>query len=361
MVVGRVRGVAGEVADRARSLASGVDGRPTNVALAVLVALAVVTGALNFALGTGWVAWPTVAHGVIGLAVVLLSGWKWRIARRGLRRRPATSTWPSLLLALLSVVALVSGVLHATGLVLRYGPLDDMQVHVGSALLALPVLGWHLVARRTVPGRQDLTRRNLLRAGLLLGAAGAAWATLEAVLDVRGLPGADRRATGSFEQASGDPARMPAIIWLFDPSLDLAAEDWRLRVVDGGGTRLLSLDDLGLLPATTETAIIDCTSGWWSSQAWSGVALADLVGELPDDARSVRVTSATGYTRRFPLRDLDRLLLATGYEGRPLAPRHGFPARLVAPGRRGFWWVKWVTSVELDDVPWWRQSPYPLT
>jgi DMSO/TMAO reductase YedYZ molybdopterin-dependent catalytic subunit len=33
-----------------------------------------------------------------------------------------------------------------------------------------------------------------------------------------------------------------------------------------------------------------------------------------------------------------RLLLATRVGGAPLEPRHGFPARLVAPGRRGFWW-----------------------
>jgi DMSO/TMAO reductase YedYZ molybdopterin-dependent catalytic subunit len=31
--------------------------------------------------------------------------------------------------------------------------------------------------------------------------------------------------------------------------------------------------------------------------------------------------------------------------------RHGAPARLVAPGRRGFEWVKWVVRVELHDGP----------
>jgi DMSO/TMAO reductase YedYZ molybdopterin-dependent catalytic subunit len=36
-------------------------------------------------------------------------------------------------------------------------------------------------------------------------------------------------------------------------------------------------------------------------------------------------------------------------------------ARLVAPGRRGYWWVKWVTAVEPSSVPAWLQSPFPLT
>ena len=48
-------------------------------------------------------------------------------------------------------------------------------------------------------------------------------------------------------------------------------------------------------------------------------------------------------------------------DGRPLSHGHGFPARLVAPGRRGFWWVKWVTDIEVSDRPWWWQSPFPLT
>jgi DMSO/TMAO reductase YedYZ molybdopterin-dependent catalytic subunit len=47
--------------------------------------------------------------------------------------------------------------------------------------------------------------------------------------------------------------------------------------------------------------------------------------------------------------------------GEPLSPDHGFPARIVAPARRGFWWVKWVARIELSPIPWWLQSPFPLT
>jgi DMSO/TMAO reductase YedYZ molybdopterin-dependent catalytic subunit len=79
------------------------------------------------------------------------------------------------------------------------------------------------------------------------------------------------------------------------------------------------------------------------------------------DARSVRVHSVTGYWIRFPVGDLDRLLLATAVVGAPLSAGHGFPARLVAPGRRGFWWVKWVDRIELEPTPAWWQPPFPLT
>jgi DMSO/TMAO reductase YedYZ molybdopterin-dependent catalytic subunit len=47
--------------------------------------------------------------------------------------------------------------------------------------------------------------------------------------------------------------------------------------------------------------------------------------------------------------------------GEPLSPGHGYPARIAAPGRRGFWWVKWVTEIELSDAPAWLQLPYPIT
>jgi len=44
-------------------------------------------------------------------------------------------------------------------------------------------------------------------------------------------------------------------------------------------------------------------------------------------------------------------LLATGVGDEPLAHEHGAPVRLVAPGRRGFQWVKWVVELQLDEEP----------
>ena len=72
------------------------------------------------------------------------------------------------------------------------------------------------------------------------------------------------------------------------------------------------------------------------------------------------VISVTGFRRRLPLSGAGGLLLATHAAGRPLSPGHGAPVRLVAPGRRGFWWVKWVERVEVVDAPWWVQPPFPL-
>ncbi len=69
----------------------------------------------------------------------------------------------------------------------------------------------------------------------------------------------------------------------------------------------------------------------------------------------------TTIDRLFAHDALADVYLAVGYGGEPLRSRHGAPVRLIVPGRRGPWWVKWVTSVEPDDRPSWFLSPLPLT
>ena len=65
----------------------------------------------------------------------------------------------------------------------------------------------------------------------------------------------------------------------------------------------------------------------------------------------VRVISHTGYRLSFALADARRFLLATTVGDEQLSHEHGAPVRLVAPGRRGFEWVKWVVRIELHGGP----------
>jgi len=59
----------------------------------------------------------------------------------------------------------------------------------------------------------------------------------------------------------------------------------------------------------------------------------------------------TGYRWSSPLPAAREALLATHLSGERLPHGHGYPRRFVAPGRRGFQWVKWVDAVEVGRHP----------
>ena len=328
-------------------------GRRTNLGLLVALPLAILTGFGAFLVGSGPVLLVVGLHAAVGFSILLLLPWKAMIARRGLRhRRPGRAT--SIVLAVLVVVTLLTGLAHSTGLWLDIGGYGTLLVHVGAGLTLLVPTALHIRRRRIRPRGTDLNRRTMVGAGLLAAGAATAYLVTEGLAAATGLPGATRRGTGSYELSSGDPAGVPATSWMLDsvPTVDPAAG---VVVAGGGGQRTWSVADLRR-PGDEITAVLDCTGGWWTEQTWSGTLVARL---LPEGATGiVTVVSATGYGRRLPL--TDPLLLATDVGGRPLAAGHGAPVRLVAPGRRGYHWVKWVVGIEHDDLPWWWQPPLPL-
>ena len=330
-------------------------GRRTNLALAVLLAIALVTGLVAFAIGTGWVRPVLVLHGLSAVAIVLLVPWKSVIARRGITRKREGNAWSTLLGALV-VVALFSGFAHSVFNVESVGPLAIMQIHVSAAVGALVLGVVHVFQRPQRLRATDLNRRNFLRSGSLAGAAVVGLLAVEGAARAAGLPGASRRFTGSHERGSFDPASMPVTSWINDSPPRRGALQG-LAVITPDGMSLWTFDELTAFDDIV-TATLDCTSGWHATQEWAGVRLDRLIDA---SGGSVRVISATGYERRFAPGDVGDLLLATHAGGEPLSTGHGAPLRLVAPGRRGFWWVKWVEQVVVDDRPAWWQPPFPLT
>lgn len=324
--------------------------RQTNLALAALAVLAVLTGFAAFGIGTTTGRWVVVAHGIVGLSMLVLAPWKSTIARRGLEKEQAGRAI-SLLLAGAVLITIVSGLLLASGWVDRVGPLTMTQVHVGTGLLSLVLVGVHFVQRPVRPRPADASRRNLLRSVGVLGAGGLSYLLIEGLWEVTGVPGSRRRFTGSHEIV--DASRIPATQWLNDRVQHLDPVT-HLVMVAGRELTVETLTE----PSDEFEAVLDCTGGWYSSQTWSGTRLDRLLGE--SDGESIVVRSVTGYWRRFPREHAPRLLLATHLAGQPLSDGNGAPVRLVAPGRRGYWWVKWVASVELDDIPPWWQPPLPV-
>lgn len=314
--------------------------RTVNVTILILLVTVTVSGVLALAVGSpGPARWITGVHGMSGWGLLLLVPAKSAVARRGLRRPGRSRKVIGLTFAVLVAVAVGSGLLHAVaGFTVVLGLLP-MQIHVGSAVAVAVLLAAHLGVHRRRPllRRTDLDRRRaLLGTGIVAGSA-LLWFVA---------PGRERRETGSHEIA--DVERMPVTQWLFDP----VPRPTGTRVRTPGG----DVEPSGL-PQTSVRAVLDCTGGWYSEQDWRGVAVADL--GLPAGA-SIDVVSATGYRRRFPATEAGSLLLATHLAGRRLSAGHGAPVRLVAPGRRGFWWVKWVVAVEVVDEPWWWQPPFPI-
>jgi len=327
-------------------------GAKTNLYLLVFMCVAFATGWLAFSYATSQARWSLVVHAVTGLGLLVLVPWKSLIVRRGMGR-PRPRRWLSIVFGVLIVVSLAAGIAHSTGLLTMAGPLTAMDFHVGAAIAAVPVAVWHVGARRVRIRRVDVSRRDFLKAGLALGSAATAYAGTELIVRMTGLPGGTRRFTGSYEAGSFVPQNMPVSSWMFDSIPEVDVAEWKLRV----GGRELGYEELVQFDDRV-VATLDCTGGFYSTQEWAGVRLDRLLGDVTGS--SIRVTSHTGYDRRFPREEAGRLLLALRFGGRPLDAAHGYPVRIVAPSRRGFWWVKWVAAVDVDDVPYWWQSPFPM-
>lgn len=340
---------AGALARRPVVIARGAR---TNLALLAFLAVAFVTGWLAFAFATAPARLSLVAHAAGGFAILALLPWKSMIARRGLGR-PRPGRWASSLLGVLVLVSLVAGLLHSTGWLVYWGSLTAMEFHVGAAIAAVPLAIWHVVARRVRVRPTDLSRRGILRAGAVVAGAAVAYAATELMVKATGMPGAARRFTGSYEAGSYEPGLMPVSSWILDAIPQIDASAWWLNAGgrDWSYGELFAFDD-------RLTATLDCTGGFFSTQQWAGARLDRLIGKTA--GMSIRVVSVTGYDRRFPIDQASSLLLATRFGGQALDAGHGFPVRLVVPDGRGFWWVKWVSAIEVDDMPHWWQPPFPL-
>jgi hypothetical protein len=309
--------------------------RRTNLALAAVLGIATASGVAALLVGEGRAAVVVWAHGAAGFALLALVRPKGRIAVRGTARRGRAAA-PALLLGALVAGSVALGIAHATG-VGTLGPLTALGWHIGLALAAVPLALVHVWSRPPRARSGDLNRRAFLRL------AAIACVGVVAKLAFEGLLGAPRAATGSLPRAAPVPTA-----WLDDTTPAQVATPYTAARLEA-------------LPQTSVDCTLDCTSGWYSRNRWTGVTLTDLLPRLPPGTRSIEVRSATGYSRRFGAADLDGLLLATHLDGVPLSPEHGAPVRLVAPGRRGFWWVKWVTAVEPSALPGWAEAPFPLT
>lgn len=329
--------------------------RGTDWGLAALVALLIATGILTLFAGSSHDAWVFDAHDALGVAIAVLVVIK---LRRVWSRLWTPARWDPRTTAgiagtALVVAALASGWLWSGGLdaaIIGYSLLAWHEA-LGAALAVAVVA--HMAARSKPLRRRDLAHRRQFIAAVGIGSASVlAWRLQRPAQALIGLRGAKRRFTGSYEAASFAGNAFPSTSWVADNPRPIALDGYRLRV-DGLVGRQLSLTPAQLSAGDELTATLDCTGGFYSTQRWRGISLGRVLDlAQPDgDAHHVRVVSRTGYRWSFSLADARRLLLATHVGDELLSHEHGSPLRLVAPGARGFQWVKWVERIDLLEHP----------
>ncbi|MBF4619317.1 molybdopterin-dependent oxidoreductase [Clavibacter sp. VKM Ac-2873] len=129
---------------------------------------------------------------------------------------------------------------------------------------------------------------------------------------------------------------------------------WTLTVSNGSMSRAFTMQDLRGMELVTATLPIACVEGWSQSASWRGVRLMDLMDAVGSDPGArLRVTSLEqngGFraTEMGPEYARDPLtLVALELDGAPLDIQHGYPARMIAPGRPGVLQTKWLSTLEV--------------
>ena len=163
----------------------------------------------------------------------------------------------------------------------------------------------------------------------------------------------------------------------------LNLRDWRLRI-DGAVQRPVEIDyaNLRALPAVEVVKTLQCISNFVtkcelvpfgcdliSTARWKGVRVSDvlaLAGGARPDAVTLAAFGADEFTSAVPI-DVARApdaLLAYEMNGQVLPREHGYPLRLLVPGRYGMKNAKWVIALRAlnrEFLDWYGQRNWSRT
>jgi DMSO/TMAO reductase YedYZ molybdopterin-dependent catalytic subunit len=151
------------------------------------------------------------------------------------------------------------------------------------------------------------------------------------------------------------------------PTPQTPHEDWDFRIVgEVDEPRRWTWEDFRALPSEHVTVDIHCVTKWSKlDTAWEGVSVDTLLDGVETEAGYALAFSDGGYTTNLPLEDLvgGKAWVAYGYDGEPLDPEHGGPARLLVP-HLYFWksakWVRGLRLVNEDEPGFWEGLGYHM-
>ncbi|MFC4905848.1 sulfite oxidase-like oxidoreductase [Actinomadura gamaensis] len=140
---------------------------------------------------------------------------------------------------------------------------------------------------------------------------------------------------------------------------------WSLAVEsEAGVTRSWSWAEFMALPQERPTTDIHCVTRWSKfGTSWQGVSVDTLLAGLDTHASHALAYCYGGYTTNLPLADITggRAWIAHGFDGGPLAPEHGGPARLLVPHLYFWKSAKWIQGIRLlthDRPGFWETAGY---
>jgi len=149
------------------------------------------------------------------------------------------------------------------------------------------------------------------------------------------------------------------------PTPHTSLDDWDLTITgEVDGLKRWSWDEFRALPSEPVTVDIHCVTKWSKLDSeWEGVPIDTLLDGVDTTAEYVIAFCDGGYTTNLPLEDLTegKAWIAFAFDGEPLDPEHGGPARLLVPHLYFWKSAKWVRGLRLaatDEPGFWEQNGY---
>ncbi len=149
------------------------------------------------------------------------------------------------------------------------------------------------------------------------------------------------------------------------PTPHTPLEQWDFAITgDVDGERRWTWDEFQALPREDITVDIHCVTTWTKLDThWTGVSVDTLLEDVEPLGGYVTALCDGDYTTNLPVEDITggRAWVVYGYDGEPLEPEHGGPARLLVPQLYLWKSAKWVRRLifsEHDEPGFWETLGY---